>query len=313
MHHYLFTIAIGAVITLMAMFNSVLGAETGQLFANLVIHLVGLSTVSLLIPAFERQRVRLPVPFYLYGGGVCGVFLVFSNNICFAILGASLTLSLGILGQSLGSILADNSGFLGMTRYRFDPRKLYGLATIFLGIVVMIEEWRLNAFFIVIALFTGMLVVLIMVLNTQLALRVGLLRGTRYNYLTGLATVMLIIAVRGVDWPASLAVLPGLHPIYIVGGGITGVLCVAGINFVLPHIPVIYGTLLLFVGQVVTGLAIDYFYYALLSRQKLLGALLVVAGLGINMFFDLHDRKRKNSDLSRIAADRDPKSCPLTP
>jgi uncharacterized membrane protein YdcZ (DUF606 family) len=124
---------------------------------------------------------------------------------------------------------------------------------------------------------------------------------------------MLIIAIRGVDWPASLAILPGLHPLYIVGGGITGVLAVAGINFVLPHIPVIYGTLLLFVGQVVTGLAIDYFYYALLSRKKLLGAVLVVAGLGIKMLFDLHDRKRKKSGMSRAVADRDPKPCPLTP
>ncbi|NNG00697.1 MAG: DMT family transporter [Desulfobacteraceae bacterium] len=278
--------AIGAVITMMIMFNSVLAVKTGQVFANIVIHLVGLAAASLLIPVLEKKHINEKPPLYLYVGGVCGFFIVVSNNVCFAVLGASLTLSLGIMGQCLGSVIADSMGFLGMTRHPFHHRRLVGFGIILMGILFMIEQWRVNAFYIAIAVLTGMLVVVTMVVNAQLALRIGVFRGTRINYITGLGTVALFALAGGVDVTGSFTLLASLHPLYIFGGGICGVTAVVGINYILPRIPVIYGTLLFFLGQVVAGLVIDYLFYRTLSPRRLLGAVIVLSGLAMNMLAD---------------------------
>lgn len=77
-----------------------------------------------------------------------------------------------------------------------------------------------------------------------------------------------------------------VNPIFIFGGGICGVLICAGSNRILPKIPVIYTTLLLFCGQAVAGLVIDYIIKGDVPLNKVLGILVIALGLFVNMLLE---------------------------
>jgi len=277
---------IGTLITLMVMFNSVLSVEAGHLLSLLVLHIVGVSVASCVL-LFKKNKIKgKKLPFYFYSAGMLGVLIVYSNNLCFNILGASVTLSLGILGQSLGAILIDSTGFLGMKKHPFDSKKIAGFLTIFAGVLMMVDQWEFQLLYILLAFLAGMFVIMTMVFNSQLGLNLGIFQATRVNYFVGLVTVLLIIVLGGFEMGDSLSILKGINPIYIFGGGVTGVMIVASINFVVPKIPTIYTTVLMFLGQIITGLLIDYFLYDRFSVRILTGAVIVLSGLVINMCID---------------------------
>lgn len=280
-----FATGIGSMIAMMIMFNSQFAKQAGYLLSTLIIHLVGLILISLIL-VFRDEKKSTSVPFYLYLAGVIGVFVVFSNNYCFQMMGASLTLAIGIIGQSSGSIITDSTGFLGMTKYPFDPKKIFAIVVSLFGIVLMIEDWQLDVIIAILSFFTGILVLLTMVLNTQLAVRIGIFKGTRVNYLAGLVTTCILMLIFNAEISGSLDVLASINPVYVFGGGILGVFTVSSINLVLPKIPTLYSTLLIVIGQMATGLIVDYFLFDMFSFRKLLGVLIVLAGIFINLVID---------------------------
>lgn len=134
----LYAILIGVLITIMVSFNGTLESHIGNFFAVLVIHIVGLLSISLiLIIRKERPVIKKGIPRYLYTGGAIGILLVLVNNICFSNLGASLTLSLGIFGQLLLSSIIDHFGLMGMKVYKFQAKKLIGFSIILVGLIIM--------------------------------------------------------------------------------------------------------------------------------------------------------------------------------
>ncbi len=133
-----YAILIGVLITIMVTFNGILESHIGNYLAVLIIHIVGLTSISLiLIMKREKPVFKKGIPYYLYSGGAIGILLVLVNNICFSNLGASLTLSLGVFGQLLLSSVIDHFGLMGMDVYKFQPKKLIGFSIILIGIVIM--------------------------------------------------------------------------------------------------------------------------------------------------------------------------------
>lgn len=129
---------IGVLIAIMITFNGVLADRTDYFSAIIIIHLLGLISVSLiLIVAKKKIKLNKNIPFYLFSGGIIGIFIVFFNNICFNNLGVSLTLALGLAGQSLASVIIDHFGLFAMKQHKFDRKKITGFLFIFLGITVM--------------------------------------------------------------------------------------------------------------------------------------------------------------------------------
>jgi transporter family-2 protein len=129
---------IGVLITVMLAFNGGLSKFTGNYSSIVIIHLVGLICISILL-IVKKIKIKLHkhIPIYLYSAGAIGVFTVLFNNISFNNIGASLTLSLGLLGQTITSIVIDHYGLLGMKVIKFKKEKLFGLAVICLGIIIM--------------------------------------------------------------------------------------------------------------------------------------------------------------------------------
>ena len=129
----------GVLVAVMVTFNGLLANQIGDYLAVLVVHIVGLITISfILIFGRKKIHVKRDIPVYLFGAGAIGVVLVLFNNICFKYLGISITLALGLFGQSIASGIIDHFGLLGMDTHTFRKEKLVGLIMIFAGIIVMV-------------------------------------------------------------------------------------------------------------------------------------------------------------------------------
>ncbi|WP_315117832.1 DMT family transporter [uncultured Clostridium sp.] len=133
------SVIIGFLITIMVTINGVLAKGVGDYKSVLIIHVVGLISISLLL-LLRKEKINLKkeIPKYLFSGGAIGVFVVLFNNISFNKLGAALTLSLGLFGQLIMSGIIDHFGLFNMDVSKFKVEKIFGFLVIFAGIVVMV-------------------------------------------------------------------------------------------------------------------------------------------------------------------------------
>ncbi|SKC85218.1 DMT family transporter [Maledivibacter halophilus] len=135
----LFAVFSGVLIALMVTCNGSLSRNIGDELSLIVIHLLGLITIVGILIIRKKDVPKLKnIPIYLFSAGALGVFMVFSNNICFNYLGVSLTLALGLLGQSIASCIIDHFGLFGMEVSKFKKEKLFGFILIFIGIISMV-------------------------------------------------------------------------------------------------------------------------------------------------------------------------------
>lgn len=282
---------VGAVITVMNGINSRLAAAVGILLAALVIHLVGLAAISVLSLIRREEGSRERLPFYYYLGGCIGVGTVFTSTYAFNALGAAMAVALALLGQTLFSVFADAVGFLGRERYPLTPRRLPGIALAALGVLVMAGKGRAEPFAMLVALASGAIPGLSFILNAELGRKKGIVRSTRFNYLTGLGTTAAIILLFRPAFRPALSVLASINPLFICGGGLLGVVVVASMNAVFLRMPAFSATLLIFVGQALAGVLIDLVADGKFDLRKLLGTILVIGGLALNNLLSRKDKE----------------------
>lgn len=129
---------VGAIISIMICFNGELASHLGNYLSTIIIHIVGLLTILILLKAKkEKFNLSKNIPLYLYTGGIIGLFTLLFTNISFKYLGISITLALGLLGQSLASIIIDHYGLSGITRVKFNTKKVIGFLIMTSGIIIM--------------------------------------------------------------------------------------------------------------------------------------------------------------------------------
>lgn len=128
------------------------------------------------------------------------------------------------------------------------------------------------------AILTGVNIVLSRMLNAGCAKHNSVNLSTLLNYLTGLVTSLLVL------WLVGEA--GGFHPtgenagqVWIYLGGAVGVATVVLSNYLVPKLPAFLLTLLVFLAQLLAGLALDYALSGAFSLGKLLGGLLILLGL----------------------------------
>lgn len=132
------SLLIGGLIAVMILFNGMLAAFLGNYSSTVIIHIVGLVSISILLVLTRSTfNFKQSIPWHLYSAGAIGVFTVLCNNLSFLTLGASLTLSLGLLGQSITSLIIDHFGLWGMPQIPLQKKKGIGFAFILLGIFIM--------------------------------------------------------------------------------------------------------------------------------------------------------------------------------
>ncbi|MFL0266602.1 DMT family transporter [Candidatus Clostridium radicumherbarum] len=129
-------------------------------------------------------------------------------------------------------------------------------------------------------------------INSMLANKIGLLEGTFFNYVVGLFFSFIFLLISSDYLKLSTNLLKSV-PIWAFLGGLLGVIVVSISNFITPKISAFYLTLIIFVGQLFTGIIIDYFSQGLISLGKIIGGLLVFLGLSYNLIIDKRLLKEK--------------------
>lgn len=294
----------GAMIAVMVAANGLLNAQVGLWMSLAVIHVCGLITIgAILLIRRKPVRLRAPgAPWYLYLGGVGGVLTTALNNLCFEPLGAALMLAMVIVGQLLGSSLVDHFGWFGLKRHPFRRGKLAGFGAMALGLLLM-TLWQpvgapsaqasgrmSTAVYALLALATGINLSLTTTLNASLGSRVGVFSGTLVNYLAGLAASLACLALLG-SWAAPSGIGP-----FSLAGGVLGAVIVTLSSLVMPRISVVYSTILMFVGQIAAGMAIDAAGGLPVTPLKAAGCAVIAAGLLYNMRVD---RRFGQPEISR--------------
>lgn len=138
---------------------------------------------------------------------------------------------------------------------------------------------------IIVAIAAGVSIIISRNINFMLAEKKCLLTSTFFNYLTGISVSAIFLAISSESIKQSYG-LVGTIPIWAYFGGLLGVMVVAACNLVAPKISAFYMTVIIFIGQLFTGIIIDYFTLGLISAGKIIGGLLVVVGLIYNLNID---------------------------
>jgi bacterial/archaeal transporter family-2 protein len=135
--------------------------------------------------------------------------------------------------------------------------------------------------------------------NAQLAQRIGSFQSTFYNYLVGLLCSLLALAVLRAPLPLA-AVSSGQIPAWAYLGGGVGVLFIVLSNMTAPKISAFAMTLLIFVGQIATGIAIDALVHQRLVPGKVAGGGLILAGLVWNQLIARDPARRRGEPSGTI-------------
>lgn len=135
----------------------------------------------------------------------------------------------------------------------------------------------------------GIFITLSSNLNATLVQREGLLRGSFYNYFFACAVSGSIILITGVGFPNVI------HLDYRLLGGVIGVSVLMMTSFIIPKLPMMYATVLIFVGQLAAGFIIDIFQGRDVTSFKVIGAVLILLGMLYNIGLDKASAKAENN------------------
>lgn len=298
--YYLISLVIGILVAIMIAVNGGLTTLYGMYAATVIIHIVGLALIGGIILARREKPFAKAQPWYLYAGGVIGVVTTACVNYAFGKISLSAILAIGLFGQSLAGVLVDQFGLLGMRRHPFRLYQLPGLLLVAGGIACMMGG-AFRAGPVIAVLLSGVLLVASRSYNARLAENTSVYISTFFNYVCGIATAIPVFLLLGGGEPIyrGFAMSPNW---WIYLGGAIGVATVYLSSVVAVKIPQLYITLLMFVGQVFTGVLIDALLQGSFSMQNILGGSLVALGLSLNLLFERRASRRR-------IAERNAKEC----
>ena len=279
---YVLSLLSGMMISVMVVFNGGLDARAGMAMALVIIHVVGLLTISLAF-LIKREKPRLKkLPLWLYMGGLIGILTTIFNNTAFGHISVSAMMALSLLGESVSGLLADHFGLIGLPVRRFRPEKLWGGLMALLGIV-----WMLNLEFqplpVLVSLLAGVAVLFSRLINSRLAGETDIRTSAWFNYLVGLLGALLLMSFTksGPVWSFALS-----GPSYLYLGGALGAVIVLLSNHIVGKISSLYMSLAIFIGQVSASLLLDMLLTESFPSQTAIGGLFVLSGLVINLMQD---------------------------
>lgn len=139
--------------------------------------------------------------------------------------------------------------------------------------------------YIVLAIICGGLTIVSIIINANLGQKLGVFQGGFVNYVMGLSVTLIIIALLRLTGNFQMDNFTGI-PFYAYLGGFVGVMVVVASNIVIPKIPAVYSTVLIFIGQIFTGLFIDYIRIGNISIGKIVGGLIIIGGIMYNSYVD---------------------------
>ncbi|WP_434797852.1 DMT family transporter [Terrisporobacter vanillatitrophus] len=139
--------------------------------------------------------------------------------------------------------------------------------------------------YILFAILCGVSNVLSRSVNFVLSEKIGMYQSTLFNYIFGLSGSFLLLLISGETFKLLTASSYNA-PWFVYAGGLLGVVVVTMLSFLSSKVSSFYLTLLLFVGQIFTGIIIDALSTGEISFYQVIGGALVVLGLTYNLYID---------------------------
>lgn len=279
----------GMILSVMISVNGNLSVRYSAFTAAAIIHAVG-SLFALLLCALQKNKkpVWTHKPKWIYLGGAIGVFTTVFQNLAFSCISITSVIALGLLGQTVTSLVIDSSGLFGMEKRPLPRYAIVGLSLSVFGIFVMLDTSVAGAALgTAISFASGISMVLSRTANARLAEKTGALQGSLVNHLVGLPiTVILAFAVAASNGTSASAVAGGSFQPWIYFGGVLGVVVVMVLNITVPKIPAFQLTLLVFIGQVFTGILLDIVAGSYHTGATLWGGIIIAAGIAVNMILE---------------------------
>lgn len=131
--------------------------------------------------------------------------------------------------------------------------------------------------FSLIALISGGTVAVSILLNARLGAVKGLYKGVFINYMMGsLVAIPLALIINGLKFPA---IEYNWTLLIALSGGIIGYVVVLLNSHLTPKIGILYVTVLLFIGQIGTGILIDGIRDGHFPAGKTAGSIFIITGL----------------------------------
>lgn len=295
----LLTLLTGVTLAVMISLNGGLSAQYGAFPAAAIIHAVG-SVVAIIMCSLQKDKQKIVghKPKWIYLGGAIGVATTVFQNIAFGNISMTSIVALSLLGQTVTSLLTDSLGLFGMKRRPFSKSSLPGLILSFAGIAVMFDSSISAAALLAIAVSfaSGISIVLSRTVNSRLADKVGALRSSMVAHLVGLPITVIIalIASGGTPGTPGTPAAPVSAPFqpWIYLGGALGVMVILLCNLTVPKVSSFRLTMLTFVGQVFTGIALDLLAGNQYSGATFTGGVIIAAGVALNCLLE-HFVKKK--------------------
>ena len=287
---YLFSLLMGVLISVMIAVNGGLTSQYGVYAATVIIHIVGLLIITAVVLIKRERFFPKRFAWLLYLGGAIGVSTTVFNNFSFGRISVSAILALGLLGQGVMGLLIDQYGLFGMQKHPFSKNKVFGFLLILAGIASMINSFEVLA--VIFSFIAGVSIVLSRTFNAKLADLTSVRVSTFYNYFVGLIVAIFVFMVLGISEIMEHQLLftdfefITAQNWHIYFGGALGVCVVLFLNILVVKIPAFYLTLLIFTGQVFSGVVIDMIITQSVSSRNIIGGVLVTAGLCVNLLVD---------------------------
>lgn len=151
---------------------------------------------------------------------------------------------------------------------------------------------------IIISVLAGVSIVFTRIFNSKMAEKMGLFQGALINYIAGLIVSVLITLITREYLIISHEQFMGI-PLWAYLGGILGVGIVVLSSYLTHKVSVFYLTLLIFIGQLITGVLIDYFVTQEIPLGKSIGGLLVIGGFLYNL--KVEDQENQIEELKHVS------------
>lgn len=286
--YQLLTLLAGVLISLIAVLNGTLTAKVGLYLTTVIIHVVAIS-FALLLLGLRRQSFmpKRKLPLWMYCGGFISVLCTLCSNFAFGKISLVAITALGLLAQTITSLLVDNFGLFGAEKKPIRPVTWVCIAFSFCGIIYMLYGSEMSVLSAIATSFlAGVGLVVSRMISAALASSTNAVGSSLINHVVGLPLAVMLMFVLGGSELSALPGSLGTAPGWAYLGGIAGMLIIVITNVVLPKVSAFQVSLLLFVGQVFSGAAVDLLMGAGFSARTFFGGVLIAAGVLANTILE---------------------------
>lgn len=227
------------------------------------------------------------MPFHCCFGGFCAILVLGFSGFLVTRLGAAVTVSLSVAGQLFISAIVDHFGLFRTPKTRFQAVRLPGFLAMLAGIVVInfsgldsftaVDNRWVLALLLLLNLSLGIITLFARLFNYEASRYVGKLDGAFVSAAAGSAAAALVLLLVPPLRP-TLEMLPAAPLPALITGPLGAVACMCNM-LCYDKMKIFHATIFMLVGQLLTGILADLFYWGSLQPMKLLGILIVIAGI----------------------------------